>query len=191
MCIGIQVNKDKIGNLIVLLATRLKPLYHTKLIKLLYLIDEEAVKEDGVPVTWLEYKVWQFGPVAPETYFIQSEDNPFNHYISCSKKGDGTIVKPNAIFDDSDFCDYDLEVIERVIEKYGKMTTRELVDLTHKKGSLWHTMVEEHNLDFSSSNNTSEYSLDFTRIIADDKKKLSNFKGALETMMFRAQMEKC
>ncbi|HEY5570416.1 MAG TPA: type II toxin-antitoxin system antitoxin SocA domain-containing protein, partial [Bacteroidales bacterium] len=61
MCIGIQVNKDKIGNLIVLLATRLKPLYHTKLIKLLYLIDEEAVKEDGVPVTWLEYKVWQFG----------------------------------------------------------------------------------------------------------------------------------
>ena len=64
MCLGIQVNKDKIGNLIVLLAGRLKPLYHTKLIKLLYLIDEEAVKDGGIPITWLDYKAWQYGPVS-------------------------------------------------------------------------------------------------------------------------------
>ena len=55
MCLGIKVNKDKIGNLMVYLSERISPIYHTQLIKLLYLIDEEAVKDDGVPVTWLDY----------------------------------------------------------------------------------------------------------------------------------------
>ena len=61
MCLGIKVNKDKIGNLMVYLSERISPIYHTQLIKLLYLIDEEAVKDDGVPVTWLDYKAWQYG----------------------------------------------------------------------------------------------------------------------------------
>lgn len=191
MCLGIQVNKDKIGNLIVLLASRLKPLYHTKLIKLLYLIDEEAVKDGGIPITWLDYKAWQYGPVAPETFFIKEEANLFNNYIEKSKKGDGTIIKPKVGFDDSEFSDYDLDLIDKVIDQFGQMTCHELVQLTHKKGSLWDITTKENQINFDASNTTSDYSLDFTRIISDDELKLSNYKGAKETMMFRAQIEKC
>lgn len=191
MSLGIQVNKDKIGNLIVLLAGRLKPLYHTKLIKLLYLIDEEAVKDGGIPITWLDYKAWQYGPVAPETYFIQEEPNIFDSYIEKSKKADGTIIKPKVSFDDSEFSDYDLEIIERVITKFGHMTSKDLVKLTHKEGTLWDIAKKENHINFDASNTTSDYSLDFTRIISDDELKLSNLKGAKETMMFRAQIEKC
>jgi hypothetical protein len=50
---------------------------------------------------------------------------------------------------------------------------------------------KENNINFDASNTTSDYSLDFTRIISDDELKLSNYKGAKETMMFRAQIEKC
>jgi len=39
MCLGVDVNKEKIGNLMIYLADNLMPLYHTKLIKLMYLID--------------------------------------------------------------------------------------------------------------------------------------------------------
>ena len=70
MDIGVEVNKEKIGNLLIYLAVHLNPLFHTKLIKLLYLIDENAVRDCGVPVTWLDYKVWQYGPVAPVIYEI-------------------------------------------------------------------------------------------------------------------------
>lgn len=191
MCLGIQVNKDKIGNLIVLLAGRLKPLYHTKLIKLLYLIDEEAVKDGGIPITWLDYKAWQYGPVAPETFFIKEETGLFNSYIEKSKKGDGTIIKPKVNFDDSEFSDYDLEIIERVITKFGNMSPKDLVKLTHKEGSLWDIAKKENHINFDNSNTTSDCSLDFTRIISDDELKLSNYYGAKETMMFRAQIEKC
>lgn len=191
MCLGIQVNKDKIGNLIVLLAGRLKPLYHTKLIKLLYLIDEEAVKDGGIPITWLDYKAWQYGPVAPETFFIKEETNLFNSYLEKSKKGDGTIIKPKVSFDDSEFSDYDLEIIERVITKFGHMAPKDLVKLTHKEGSLWDIAKKENHINFDDSNTTSDYTLDFTRIISDDELKLSNYEGAKETMMFRAQIKKC
>ena len=191
MCLGIQVNKDKIGNLIVLLAGRLKPLYHTKLIKLLYLIDEEAVKDGGIPITWLDYKAWQYGPVAPETFFIKEETNLFNSYIEKSKKADGIIIKPKVSFDDSEFSDYDLEIIERAITKFGHMAPKDLVKLTHKKGSLWDIAKKENHINFDASNTTSDYTLDFTRIISDDELKLSNYEGAKETMMFRAQIEKC
>jgi len=34
----------------------------------LYLIDETAYLRTSVPVTWLDYKVWEMGPVAEELY---------------------------------------------------------------------------------------------------------------------------
>lgn len=190
MCLGIQVNKNKIGNLIALLASRLKPLYHTKLIKLLYLIDEEAVKDDGIPITWLDYQAWQYGPVAPETFFIQNETHLFDNYIEKIVNSKSTILKSKVEFDDSDFSDYDLEIIERVINKYGHLTAQELVELTHKKGSLWSMTTKENKIDFTTSH-TSDYTLDFTQLIAHDEIKLSNYEEAKETMMFKEQIEKC
>ena len=66
MCLGMYTNRNLIGNILILLSTRCKPLYHTKLLKLLYLIDEEATKRTGTPLTWLSYNVWQFGPVGEQ-----------------------------------------------------------------------------------------------------------------------------
>jgi 1-deoxy-D-xylulose 5-phosphate reductoisomerase len=40
----------------------------TKAIKLLYIADEKAIKETGVPITWLNYKAWKFGPVPEDIY---------------------------------------------------------------------------------------------------------------------------
>ncbi len=62
-----QLN-NKIGNLLNYLSTQIPNLSMTKLLKLLYLIDETAYFRTGVPVTWLDYKVWEMGPVAEELY---------------------------------------------------------------------------------------------------------------------------
>ena len=83
------------------------------------------------------------------------------------------------------------ELIDKVINQFGHMTCNELVQLTHKKGSLWDITTRENHINFDATNTTSDYTLDFTRIISDDELKLSNYKGAKETMMFRAQIKKC
>ena len=185
MSIGILANKDKIGNIMILLAERLKPLYHTKLIKLLYLIDEAAVKDDGIPVTWLDYKVWQFGPVAPETFYIKDGDHLFTNYISTIKSDKGTIIVPLVHFDRTLFSEYELEIIDKIISKYGTLTSEELVILTHEQESLWNTTKQENDIDFvNSPANISNVSIDLKRLIAGDKQKLSNYEGAYEMMCF-------
>ena len=77
--------------------------FHTQLIKLLYLIDETAIKANGIPITWLDYKAWQFGPVAPETYYIKYKKSVFDSFISLYENNIGEnklLLFPKVDFDD-------------------------------------------------------------------------------------------
>ncbi|MFK1819542.1 Panacea domain-containing protein [Bacteroides fragilis] len=136
---GVRVNKELIGNLIALLAHKCAPLCHTKLIKMMYLIDEKAIEDSGIPITWLDYKVWQYGPVAPAVFFFRDYFGDYVEGVRVEECGSTpvTIIKPLREFDDSEFSDYDLEIIDKVIEECKDKTARELVDLTHKAGGPW------------------------------------------------------
>lgn len=122
MNLGMQINKDLVGNLIILLADRCKPLYHTKLMKLLFFIDQEATKTKGTPITWLDYKAWRLGPVSPELFYSKNKGfNKFSQFVNFESTGtnNACIVKPIKAFDDSEFSEWDLEIIDNVIQEYG------------------------------------------------------------------------
>ncbi|GAP71690.1 transposase [Candidatus Symbiothrix dinenymphae] len=123
MCIGMKVNKNLIGNLAILLAERCKPLSHTKLLKLLYLIDEEAVKRIAVPVTWLSYNVWQYGPVSEDIYFSKMEGyNKLSEFVRFDTLPDNTVViTPIAEFSNAEFYEDYLEIIDDVVAQYGNI----------------------------------------------------------------------
>ena len=95
----IAINRDLVGNLMIYLATECKPLYHTKLIKLLYLIDEESTRRNGSPLTWLSYKAWKLGPVSQEVYYSKNaSENRFAGYVRFVHKKDAVLVEPVAVF---------------------------------------------------------------------------------------------
>lgn len=187
--LGVQGNKELVGNLIILLAKKCAPLYHTKLIKLLYLIDEEAIRERGIPITWLDYKVWQYGPVDPAVFYIRN----FSEYISSETTTsiDGnaaTTISPKKEFDDDEFSEYDLEIIEKTLVKYQNKTANELVNITHKVGSPWDLTKKENDLDFSIAN-ISDVSIDMSRIVKNDPVKYANYKEAYEGMSFMSVLK--
>ena len=188
--LGVQGNKELVGNLIILLAKKCAPLYHTKLIKLLYLIDEEAIRERGIPITWLDYKVWQYGPVDPAVFYIRN----FSEYISSETTTsiDGnaatTIISPKKEFDDDEFSEYDLEIIEKTLVKYQNKTANELGNITHKVGSPWDLTKKENDLDFSIAN-ISDVSIDMSRIVKNDPVKYANYKEAYEGMSFMSVLK--
>lgn len=191
MCLGVRVNREKIGNLMVYLATKITPIFHTQLIKLIYLIDEEAVKDDGVPVTWLDYKAWQYGPVAPETYYIKCGGITFSDFVSVMPAENNTYhILPKVAFSDKKFSDYDMELIDRMIEKYKDTKPCDLVKLTHEKDTLWDITCKENNIIFDKDYRISDYSLDFKKLINEDIK-MENYIGALDTMMFNYQLQGC
>jgi Protein of unknown function (DUF4065) len=59
---------DKIGTIVRHFAVHIPHLSLTKLLKLLYITDETAMRETGSPITWLEYRVWKHGPVPAEIF---------------------------------------------------------------------------------------------------------------------------
>jgi len=190
MCIGMKINKELIGNLIVLLSDRCKPLYHTKLLKLLYLIDEEATKRTGAPITWLSYNVWQFGPVAEDVYFSKIEGvNKFSEFIRFDHVSDEKyIIRSVVKFDDAEFSDLDMQIIEDVIGKYGSLNTKQLVEITHNKGSLWEKTKKTYAIQFSGQNKTSPITLNFSELLGDDPFKKTIYYNTLENVELQSTL---
>ncbi len=178
-------NLDKIGNLIVYLVDEIKRKHHqntylTKLLKLLYIIDETSVKETGAPVTGLDYRVWKMGPVAYDVYkdFVFDESNQLATFAegkkSTSKIRNNDIVKIESVnrFNDDEFSDYEMEMIDRVIDQFGHYDGEALINLLHEKGSLWDKIVEaNHLMAVFEKQNTSEYRIDLSEILQDPHKK--------------------
>jgi uncharacterized phage-associated protein len=190
------LQNDKIGNLLIYLADKMKDLGITKALKLLYLIDEMAVREIGTPVTWLEYKVWEMGPVAVDIYneIKHLEHSPLSSYINIEIKQafdyESTIIVPAKEFDDSEFNDYEIDLLDRVIEKYGSFSAKKLIDILHQEGTLWHKNVIKNELQFAFSiyNKRSNVTIELADLIADNDLKLTAYKSAVNALEFQTQL---
>ena len=190
----ITLAQNKAFNALVYFAERVKPLYLTKAIKLLYLADEYAIKDSGVPVTWLNYKAWKYGPVPEEIWNkIKSASNLEINVIDQisvtsppSHLPDGIILKPVKEFDDSNFSDYEIDVLDHVIKQYGSFNAEQLVDILHKEGSLWHKVVEKNNLQqqFALKSNRSDFVIELTELLDTDFKK-SAFEVAYQSYLMQ------
>ena len=79
----------------------------------------------------------------------------------------------------------DMKLVSHVVEKYGHLSARQLVALTHKKGSLWSNTKEKEHITFTTDNNTSEAELDFSELLDDGMKK-TIYYNALESKLMES-----
>ncbi len=190
-----SLKTDKIGNLLIYLAENVDKLYKTKALKLLYIIDETAIKTYGVPITWLEYKAWVHGPVAEDIFdnVNNIENSPFKEYISVEKPSkNNSIIIANKKFDDGEFSDAEMNLIDTIIKEYGNYSGNKLEELLHQKDTLWHRTVNTHNLDllFSLQNGKSNYVLELATLLDGDKMKQSIYKAAFDALEFHQSLRK-
>ena len=163
---------EKVGNGIIYLAERIKPLYKTKVLKLLYLLDEASMKEAGIPMFALEYRAWRMGPVSKEIY-VDIDDGPhiLKEYIRVVRDEKGDRVEPAKAFDDGEFSDRDMKLLKAIVNEYQHLPAANLVDLTHDPKSLWYRLAKEHGLlePFQKEQrNTSDVVIDLAQLVADD-----------------------
>jgi uncharacterized phage-associated protein len=193
---------DKIGTVVRHLAAQIPQLSLTKLLKLLYITDETAMRETGTPVTWLEYRVWKHGPVPGEIYqeikhgekvtigkHLVSLDGYINVIRQGSPKRSGqeeVFIEAKGEDDLSMLSAYEIELLNRVIKQFGRMNAGELVNYLHQEGSLWHKAVQEHKLDtnFELFQNTSNCIIDFSDLIENDELLKMATQSAFESLYF-------
>ncbi|NUO01767.1 MAG: SocA family protein [Saprospiraceae bacterium] len=193
---------DKIGTIIRHFAAEIQPLSLTKLLKLLYITDEAATRETGTPVTWLEYRVWKYGPVPGEVFqeikhgeklTVGKHIISFDDYIKVIRQDSGKRPGQEEVFIEAKGEDnlsmlsaYEVDLLNRVLRQFGKMNAAELVSYLHQEGSLWHKAVQEHKLDtnFELFQNTSNCIIDFSDLIEDDDLMKMAAQSAFESLYF-------
>jgi uncharacterized phage-associated protein len=184
---GPSVDLTKLRALTLCIAERAPDIGVTKLEKLLYLCDFEAIRTLGESITSDTYKNFQWGPV-PKHFKAAYNDLLKEGDLTSSEKtiGPGVTfneIKPQTQCADNAFSGSEWGVIESVLEKYGKMPGKTLVELTHKQLPWRLTKRNEEIPDFLA------YYVEHRRPTDEDIKRLINSAGytqALEERLFAA-----
>ena len=174
MCRFSESSKQKLGNAVVYIAERARFPYKTEVLKLLYLMEEQMVQKYHVPLLAIPFSVWRMGPVSVDVY-EELSDQPLllEEFVTLKSTGKGNIVKPKVKFDDGEFSDAELEVMDSIMSKYGNLTSDQLIELTHREGSPWWNAAKENNLlqDFKEKRtNCSNVVIDFGKSLCDDNR---------------------
>lgn len=174
MCKFSEPERQKLGNAILFIITKAKYPYKTETLKLLYLMEERMVQQYHVPFLGIPFSVWRLGPVSVDV-FEELSDGPvvLCDFISLQFNGQGIRITPvmGKTFDDAEFSDNEIEVMNQVMKQYGEMSSEYLIAETHREGSLWWQTAKEHNLlaVFESKRaNSSDYVIDMARGLCPD-----------------------
>lgn len=176
---------DKVGSAILYLSEKIPRLSKTKALKLIYILDELSIKKSGIPFFNLKYKVWKFGPVSEELFIdLSSEITILKNYIKRTTEEGVTFIEPIARFNDDEFSDNDMDLLNFVIDTFGNKSAKELVRYTHRKNSPWHTTASENAvlelLQNEEINNT-ELIIDMTSLVNHDERKKAVYTDFLES----------
>lgn len=112
---------------------------YMKLIKLLYIVDREALLLWGRPVTFDTYFSMDNGPVLSQTYSLITDGVKPSHkeHDSCwvniiSEPGhyEVKLIKPDFLADE--LSEAEIGLIKKVFNKYGLLNRWKLVDIVHE-----------------------------------------------------------
>jgi len=183
MCTFSESSRVRLGNAVMYIAAHAKYPYKTEVLKLLYLMEERMVQKYHVPMLSIPYSVWRLGPVSVDV-FEELSDGPvlLADFVTLQFNGQGIMVKPSRDFDEDEFSDAELEVMAEVMAKYGNMNSEQLIELTHREGSLWRETAKEHGLleDFDQKRaNSSPVIIDMARFLSPSARE--HYEETLET----------
>lgn len=199
-----ELDNPKIGNVLRFFAEQIHDLNLTKALKLLYLLDEASVRRRGGPVTTLQYKIWEQGPVAesiwreishsePEVSELTNDEYTLEEYILPVARpnqfsGGKTIeIKPKGHFEEDLFSAKELNLLNEIVSQYGYMTGLYLSELTHQPGSAWHQACQAQRIYFGMGQRTSNHYIDFSKIL-DDERARETYKEYLENTSYTLSM---
>lgn len=96
------------------------------------------------PFLSLPYEVWQFGAVQKDLFAELSDgcNGILKDYVSAI--GDTFVAKKE--FDDEEFSDAEIEMMDGVLSRYGRKSANQLVHFLHGEDGLWYKAAKQNNL---------------------------------------------
>ncbi len=175
----------KLANIILyIIKLEHRKLYLTRLLKLLYIIDEKSVINIGSPITHLNYKVAEQGALADHLWYcIQNNPQLFSDFFEI-KFNDTSASYSFKIKTEPDLnvlSDFEDDLIKETVKEYKGIPTEDIIKRLHQEDTLWYKIKKKHKLNFDNpeSSSISMYSIDFGELVKHDDLKLDSYKNYL------------
>jgi uncharacterized phage-associated protein len=179
---------DKIGNSIIYFSDKLEGLTKTKILKLLYILEESSIRKYGYPFFGVDFQLWKHGPVLKDIFIDLSEEQPsiLKSYIE-RNPDDPTIFKNKQDFIDDEFSQNDIDLLEKVVAFARTKTAAKLVQHLHGPNSLWRRSAIKYGILELLENetvNSTEFDIDFNILFENNSEMLERYESAKENLEF-------
>jgi uncharacterized phage-associated protein len=190
-----QINK--LGNALIYLCKEMQKVGEkaskTHLLKLVFIIEEIAVKKYGIPFFDLRFDVWQLGPVSKDLFVELSEEPDLLAPYICRQIVDGNVyIQAKQEFSDDEFNDNELALLEEISRRFLYCTAKELINFTHRSDSIWYkTALKNGVLDLLENGQmkTTNIEIPLHEVIEDEEEKLARYLSHREFIAFSKSLK--
>lgn len=179
---------DKLGNALIYLIEKMGSLPKTSLLKLVYIIEEKSIERRSMPFFNLDFEVWKFGPVCQNLYVeFTEEPTILKKYIKKRNTRNGFVFDKNSSFNDDEFSDSDISLIDEIIDEFSGANCNDLVKYTHRENSLWYNTAKENGvleLLLNEEIPTTNLKINFEELIKNEPSKLEFYHEHKEFLNF-------
>ena len=188
---------DKLGNALIYLCQKMRvageQVSKTHLLKLVFIIEEIAVKKYGIPFFDLRFDVWKLGPVSKDLFVELSEEPELlASYIGRQIVNGNVYIEAKKEFSDDEFNDKELELLEEISNRFLYCTANELINFTHRTESIWYkTALKNGVLDLLEKGQmtTTDIQIPLDEIIEGEEEKLALYRNHKEFVAFSKSLK--
>ena len=183
-----QQQIEKLGNSLIYLSQHVGEFTKTKILKLLFLLEESSIKKYGHPFFGFNFQIWKYGPVLNDV-FIDLSDESLSLLGSFIKRSphNNQEFEAKAAFNDDEFSENDIDLMDSIIKFAKHKTAKDLVDYTHGEKSLWRQSAIHYGiLESLETQKTSSTDLliDFSLLFENDSFLKERYLNAVENLHF-------
>lgn len=185
---------EKLGNTLIYLSDKIGDFNKTKALKLLFLLEESSIKKYGHPFFGFDFQLWKFGPVLNDVFIDLSEDSLplLGEYIKRAE-GNRAEFEPAKEFNDDEFSDNDIQLMDTIIKFARNKTAKDLVNHTHADNSLWKQSAINYGifeqLETQKTPSTS-YIIDFSLLFEDKSFLKDRYEDSKNNLQFINHLKK-
>lgn len=124
---------DRLKNVLLYVLEHCSDVWCTKMNKLLFYIDFLSYRENGMAVTGLAYRAFDYGPVPERWDVAYSEFPEVKQELRSIGDFEGSVLVSDSKADMSLFSDMEKKVVDTICEKFGRCTSREISRTSHQE----------------------------------------------------------
>ena len=178
----------KLGNAIIYLSKKVGEFNKTKILKLLFILEEASIKLFGHPFFGFDFQLWKYGPVLSDVYIDLTEDDItlLRDYIKRAPYNKDEFIAIME-FNDDEFSDNDIYLMDKIIEFAKHKTAGDLVKYTHGENSLWRkSAIKNGVLELleKQKKSSTNYLIDFSLLFEDNSFLKDRFENSVDNQQF-------